>query len=545
MSPWHAAWACAPALLALALELSALGQALYGTRRRRSLLAGLQAQPRVLVLAFGLALLSAALSLSNTGRLVLALSAAVGASLPLLLPHSADAPELPVAHPMVCFSPPWWLRLEAALLLLAAPPLLLPTLRPWLALAAAALLFASWLASAVVERAASPSPHLAPGLWPGTLSDPALALFAVAALIAIGQAASQGPEARLLMLPKACALFLSLAAFRYALRLGRAGGLSASIGGYLLVGLGFTTLGLLGGLRYERIPMIGQWLRRLPSLVQVIPETQSGRVSLNQLGGMLTLLLPVALSLALAPAGSRLPRWLRHTAWIASFASFAALLLTQSRGAWGGAAVSLLLLLALRSIWARRLIGLALLVAALYWVGWGRAAHGTAIARAIADAAGFSTPVGVINLQSRVAIWTDALERIGRSPWFGHGLGTFRLGDAPVPSGRSPFDTGMPHAHNVWLQAAYDLGLPGLVALLAIVISACRQAWRQISGQPMASALSLGALSGLTGYHVHGIMDALSVGAKPGLLFWILLGLVFSLPVRGGQGPAGAPLVDS
>jgi O-antigen ligase len=79
----------------------------------------------------------------------------------------------------------------------------------------------------------------------------------------------------------------------------------------------------------------------------------------------------------------------------------------------------------------------------------------------------------------------------------------------------------------VLLQVAYDLGLPGLVAYGALLIAALRQAcqiWRHQKG--LALAIAIGTTAGLTGYHLYGIMDTLSTGSKPGLLYWFLLALV-------------------
>lgn len=546
MMIWREAWAYAPALLALSLQLSALGHALHAARLDgSSVLARLRAQPLWLLASCGLALLSAVLSVRFPGALILALVTALCGALPLLLPSpwtpSAEhppVPSIPIGAP-----PRWWLRLETLLLALAAPALLLPTLRPPLAAAAALLVGATWVAGALVERSSPVSGTSSEGLWPRSVCDPALALFAILAIVSILRASAQGAEAQLLMLPKACSLLLGLAAFRLVLRAGRAPAtpdgsgtaLPILIFGYLLVGLAFASLGLLGGLRYVRIPAVAPWLRRLPSLIQMVPETQSGRISLNQLGGMLTLLLPTAVAVGTAPVSRCLPAWLRTFSLLAAGAFGAALAVTQSRSAWAGATISLLLLLSLRSTWGRRAVALILLAAAIAWVGWGRTALGPAIIQSITTPSGPVTPLGDLSIYDRVPIWTDALIRIGDAPWLGNGLGSFRLAGSAVPAGRSPFDVGMPHAHNALLQVGYDLGLPGLVAYMALLISSLRCAWTSRSERGLPAYLALGALAGLTGYHIYGITDALSTGSKPGLVLWILLGLVFALPRIGSS----------
>ena len=42
-------------------------------------------------------------------------------------------------------------------------------------------------------------------------------------------------------------------------------------------------------------------------------------------------------------------------------------------------------------------------------------------------------------------------------------------------------------------------------------------------------AVSLGILAGLVAHHVYGLADALALGSKPGLVFWLLLGLLAAM----------------
>jgi putative inorganic carbon (HCO3(-)) transporter len=99
------------------------------------------------------------------------------------------------------------------------------------------------------------------------------------------------------------------------------------------------------------------------------------------------------------------------------------------------------------------------------------------------------------------------------------------------------------HAHNTFLQAGLDLGLPGLIAYLAIHISAfamLASLWRHMNELPFPLPLSRAAVLGLGGglaaHLLYGITDAVALGAKPGLLWWLLLALVAALfrllPVR-------------
>ena len=69
----------------------------------------------------------------------------------------------------------------------------------------------------------------------------------------------------------------------------------------------------------------------------------------------------------------------------------------------------------------------------------------------------------------RVYIWSLAVESIQANPTTGVGLGAFRMlaGPALQEGIAQPFL--VVHAHNVFLQVALDVGVPGLIAYLALL----------------------------------------------------------------------------
>ena len=89
--------------------------------------------------------------------------------------------------------------------------------------------------------------------------------------------------------------------------------------------------------------------------------------------------------------------------------------------------------------------------------------------------------------------------------------------------------TDLGHAHNTWLQVALDLGLPGLVAYLAVwwsTIVMLLQTLRHTARvAPYLQALALGLLGALAGSFGYGLTDTVALGARPGFLWWMLLAL--------------------
>ncbi len=87
---------------------------------------------------------------------------------------------------------------------------------------------------------------------------------------------------------------------------------------------------------------------------------------------------------------------------------------------------------------------------------------------------------------SRFAIWSDTLALIAQNPWTGVGWGRFNFAWSLTPFPHRPtafFD----HSHNLFLQFAVELGLPGAVLVTALLTwafwRATKNAWRASGAQ--------------------------------------------------------------
>jgi putative inorganic carbon (hco3(-)) transporter len=415
---------------------------------------------------------------------------------------------------------------ECLALVLAAPVLWFPSVRPALVPSALLLLLASWS----LDRL------LGGSLWPASAYNPALCALLVMA--AVGAWRSWVPG---LTLSKVTALLLGLALWRAIIRwVDDERGLWLAVLGVLGLALAFALVGLTNGLRAAKAPTLSAILHQLPRWLQHLPETEQGRASTNQLGGVLLLVVPLALGAALAPWARRdlpegtldgLDRLLAVIlAAVMAILLGAALLLTQSRGAWAGLAVGLVALVALRWRWGRWFLLVATMLTMAAYLLVGRDLLAPHVALALSDARGMPTSVGTLSLSGRIQIWARAWEYIADMPLLGGGLGTFRARYAGYVGGSWEgviFDIGVPHAHNVFIQMAYDVGLVGLAAYLALVglalwdgLRLCRE------GSGLCASLAAGVVASLLAYHVYGLTDTVALGAKPGVLFWAVLALV-------------------
>ena len=132
------------------------------------------------------------------------------------------------------------------------------------------------------------------------------------------------------------------------------------------------------------------------------------------------------------------------------------------------------------------------------------------------------------SLADRVEIWSRAVYGLQDFSFTGMGLGTFRY-VMPVlyPLFTVSPDVDLGHAHNEWLQAGVDLGLAGLVVFVALQGLSGVLAY-QAFRRPLPATvrwMMAGVLAGLVAHSIFGLTDAVALGAKPGIFWWLLLAL--------------------
>lgn len=201
------------------------------------------------------------------------------------------------------------------------------------------------------------------------------------------------------------------------------------------------------------------------------------------------------------------------------------LLISQSRTSWLSALAVTAVLLAIRF---RAIAIMASVVAicvifAIAWFGPAATVQGF-LAR-------LSPYIGFFGHSDRPLIWRFAVEGIRSHPWGGVGLGAFREVIHGMTIDGATYSLPVPHAHNVFLQVALDLGVFGLVVYIALLALATRMTWQichsQIGGRWRSATLGLwGALMAI---HIFGLTDCIALGAKVGIFFWIHLAFISAI----------------
>ncbi|MCL5951119.1 MAG: O-antigen ligase family protein [Chloroflexi bacterium] len=280
---------------------------------------------------------------------------------------------------------------------------------------------------------------------------------------------------------------------------------------------------------------------RLPRLITNIPGTAHGWIQPNEVGGSLAWVIPFSLVLLAESLTHRvdLTRPDEHSrvgfllgrtslSFIVVFTSVV-LLITQSRSAMFGVALSIAAFLAVYS-WRFRVtamlatagLGMFLIFALTRGMGIPNQVGSTMTGGSI----------GTLDLSGRQEVWEHATYAIRDFPFTGLGLNMFDpVTKLLYPYSRVGPDFQLTHAHDIYLQVAVDLGLPGLVAYIALLSAfayiVCKLAITGASAYTRTVALAVGL--GVLAHQIFGLTDAITLGAKPGILFWIMLGLAGGL----------------
>ncbi len=133
-------------------------------------------------------------------------------------------------------------------------------------------------------------------------------------------------------------------------------------------------------------------------------------------------------------------------------------------------------------------------------------------------------PIGVA-ISLRLDIWSRALAMLRELPFTGIGLNNFSLVQSEFFPG---YQLGLePHAHNLYLQTALDMGVPGLITWIWLLTAWYMRVVRNLhtASQPLRQAVLIGVITGVSSYLFCGLFDALVIGSKSGVCLWLLLGL--------------------
>ncbi len=262
------------------------------------------------------------------------------------------------------------------------------------------------------------------------------------------------------------------------------------------------------GLFQSRVWLLSDLPRMLTGTAPLgLPRPGSTLGNPNTLAGILVVLVPFALALGLRGRG--LARWL---AWTLAGVSTLLMVLTYSRGGWLG-------LMAAYAVFGwLLLLDRNLIHPDAFWRWWGRQSQSVRAGMVTTLLVGVLLVVAVLvvglvslgqggrGLNLRTYIYSAAINLFAGQPVAGHGLFTFGQGLSEQVS-TPPWQTHS-HAHNMILHVAAEMGIAGLIALLATLLAvarATRANWRAASSNERI--LLAGAFAAVAGFVVHHQLD--------------------------------------
>jgi putative inorganic carbon (HCO3(-)) transporter len=332
-----------------------------------------------------------------------------------------------------------------------------------------------------------------------------------------------------LSIPRVALILLGVALFYGAVAQGRGGrGRVWPVVAFVL-GAG-TLMGLIGLVGVEWSPpfhFLNGARALLPRANVAVPGAVGGVVNPNELAGVLCWVAPLSLACLIGAARRRsrnepLILLLAVTTLLAGFLVAA----TLSRGGMVALAAGSVLVVAFFVPFRWRLVLLVGFTVVLV----GLIAYGAS--RLEQDIVG-----DMLGLGGRLEIWSRALLGISDFPLTGMGVSGFRqVIHVLYPLFVIEPDVDLGHAHNHLLQVALDLGLPGLIAYLALwfisvglLASTARRLVRRRAARHPYYALVAGLAGSLLAGWLFGMVDTVALGARPTFLWWLLLGLTASV----------------
>jgi len=296
--------------------------------------------------------------------------------------------------------------------------------------------------------------------------------------------------------------------------------------------------GLAAGIVLIGVVALYNWLRN--GLVWPDSGLQGGTGSFS---AYLVTVMPAVFWLTQEEATSRC----RRLAWVLMAFTLTLAFITLQRAVWPALVVQLLI-----AVWFLRSTGrlpmtrrrLAATVVAVCAIGAFALIKSNQlrgmkdIEHLVPSAQSLDTPIAQQNGTDgdvRISYWPAVLRRIADHPLAGSGFGLGTLKMA-YPDLVPPNFTALWHAHNVELNYAVQMGLPGALAILALFAGFANHFRRSLRGDPAAAAAAVAGLMLLAGVLVRNQTNDF-FRRDLALMFWCVLGMFAALSIRKESAP--------
>lgn len=207
--------------------------------------------------------------------------------------------------------------------------------------------------------------------------------------------------------------------------------------------------------------------------------------------------------------------------------SLGALYISHNRAAWIAFLTQAVLFTAIKKRW-KTLLGMVIIIMIL--------AAFSPFKNVLTHEVTVISPSGDIakreTFQSRLVIWKEGVEKIKEHPitGIGYGRNSFKIAfpDNPVMKG----DKGLWHTHNIFMETALEIGIPGLIIFLWLLYSLVKSLIEGIKGNTdFGRTLSTFLIIALVGFMIRNQFDVIYVD-DTAKMFWLLMGMGFTLVLK-------------
>ena len=290
----------------------------------------------------------------------------------------------------------------------------------------------------------------------------------------------------------------------------------------------YTAMGILLFTAYATVgDSFVQFYVTQKDIFNAMPLTRGGATAgfhhANSLGGFLTLVVPLSLSLLFI-------KWKRKfwslVSFFFTFTALWSLGITYARMAWFSALVGIVVLLNFLGKRKQSIFFVIILVciSLFYFLR-----PVTMMEKPRLSMEGVQSAV-----QWRADIWADTIGMARKSPLLGHGVNTYMQVFQEYrrrPQRRLFSPT---YAHNCYLQIAAETGLWGLICFLWIIVVFFEKAIKTIRKKCLVEQshlriLLIGMLSGICGFLTHSFFDTNFYSLQLSALLWWAMGITISI----------------
>jgi O-antigen ligase len=220
--------------------------------------------------------------------------------------------------------------------------------------------------------------------------------------------------------------------------------------------------------------------------------------------------------------------WAKGLAYLSTFLAIFAIYLTNSRASWLALFIQIILY-GLLTKDKKVLIGIgfiAIIIAIIIAISPAKEIliHRVPIITSTGEIIERDTAL------SRLVIWKEGIEKIKGHPITGIGYGreSFKKAFPDVPVMKE--DKGLWHTHNVFIETALQIGIPGMLFLILQLLLLINIFWKGFrrERQGLPKFFFLGLLLIIFGFFARNQFDHVYVDS-PTLMFWLLMGMGMAL----------------